>query len=266
MRILTFLMVLVGGAVSPSAFAVELPDWAQNQAHYAQTLNPIAAQVMQWTDQQQTSKSQVIKFDNADLVKTGPDQFRFELVADYLQSKQQLLKTTHFYFTTHENLIPTLTSIQSEVIKSNTVDQASSVNHKTQQLHYRAREIAYLWLAHLDGITDAHTQVSLAKWIENASFTRAKTDQQFHAIDAPSLSNGGHLLRTIKIEPTGQNNQYTLKLNIDWQGKLTNGKTGIASMEHIMFAHLNNDGAIIVERIIEHSRLPSLAPWTKILC
>jgi hypothetical protein len=268
-RTLVFLLSIVGGVIfAPSTFSAELPDWAQNQNHYARILNPIAAQVMAWIEQQQIDSKQAISLISADLLQIDNSHFRFELGTKHHSPKQQTTKTTRFNFIANETSSPQLETNQTSIVEQVNQSRASPFNNNGP-LYYRARELAYWWLAHLDGVNNAHKQNALSPWINKASFKSERT-QKHNAISTamqPEISkSGGHLLRSIKIVPTAQTNQYELRLFVDWQGTLVNGKSGIANLEHIMFARLLDDGTFIVERIVEHVHLPSLEPWTKILC
>lgn len=267
MRILGMLLLIAGGVYAPPVFSAELPVWAKNQAHYARILNPIAAQVMAWIDRQQIDSQQVILLENAELLQTDDSHFRFELDTEHHAPKQLNRKTTRFDFIASHGDMPRLEHVKPIIVEQIDQNQVRFYNPKTQ-LYYRARELAYWWLAHLDGVDDARDQVAVSSWIENAKFEseRLTTIETTTTKDTPTLTQGGHLLRTLTIEPNDQAKHYQLRLLIDWQGMLGNGKIGIASLEHIISIRQSDDGALIVERIVEHIRLPSLEPWTKILC
>lgn len=269
-RFICLLTLIIEGAYAPSVFSKELPHWAQNQHHYANILNPIAAQVMGWVELNQQKNNTMIVLTKAGLTHINNDHYQFDLTTTHTSKSVTTSKQTRFIFQSDQHLTPSLQSIDSKAIKQFNAPKLAPTPSKNTLLYYRARELAYWWLAHLDGHKKARLQGALTPWINKATFqsTRHQNTQKKRSALLPDIPNfGGHLLRQINIEPSHQaENQFKIHLLIDWQGTFKNGKTGIANLEHILIARLLDDGTLLITRITESTHLPSLEPWTKILC
>ena len=266
------LLVLAGGLVTLPAFSGELPEWAKDQQHYARILNPIAAKVMNWLDKEQISTGKSISLKDASLNKTGENQFDFILEKQLSGAEPSTLITT-FVFVINEGALPHLTATNSRVVdvpaqitsQAPLLASSQSLNSDDQnmdRLIYRSREVAYWWLAHLDGVAHARDQAAISNWINQVSIQSTANQPTVAGVEG----NGGHLLRTLTIKREEQSSQFELRLMIDWKGKLANGKPGLARLEHILTGQILDDGSLMIERIVENALLPDLQPWTNILC
>lgn len=278
MRMIRLLLfILIGGGVTLPALSGELPEWAEDQQHYARILNPIAAKVMRWLDKEQISTGKSIALKDASLDKISEHHFRFILGNQLNGAEPSDMIITSFDFTLKNGALPYLEAVSSTVeqypdqislqsssqpLAQGLLQTISSEDALIERLSYRSREAAYWWLAHLDGVTDARNQAAIVDWIDQVSI--------HSTADQPTLAGvegaGGHLLRTLTLHSGKKAGQYEIRLMIDWKGRLANGKPGLARLEHILSGRLLDDGSLIIERIVENALLPDLQPWTKILC
>lgn len=260
--LLIILLSMAGGLLNPLVMAQnELPVWAKNQRHYARTLNPIAAQVMQWVEQQRLTTGRRILLKKADLQAIDAQYVQFILTSQHDGASNTKEYRTRFDFSVGSglNLPASMEAVKS--ILNREIEQPGDAiiqPQENEQLIYQARVLAYWWLANLDGIDTSES------FPEMNAINLQRTDGK--AAMNSFQRNGGHLLRSIKIATEEAKDKVKIELIVDWKGKLVNGKSAIARFKQTVYARLQKDGSLKIERIVEQPLLPTDKPWVKLLC
>ncbi len=220
-----------------------------------------------------------IQITNADLKKQdlpGQYQFEVEVLITFMQSKKYQTKVINevFLFQISDSSRPEIRKITrlSSKPENDTTDSnpASAFQHE----YYKSREIAYAWLAYMDGANSMGSQINIDHWLDSANYSvkigSFELDERLvYSLQKRNqhLGKGGHLLRSVtanKIE--GKPNHFELDLIIDWKGTTSDGKPSLAKINQLIQYKLQDDGSLMVLAINEKHLLPDMEPWQKLLC
>ncbi len=292
-RIFIILMILTGAAFAAPVDQTVNAEATERQA-YTTSLNAMASQLMNWygslidipdqiafmpysaewedyRSRYPTGITQIV------LIKTdwseteNPEQYQFTVDAEvrYQQSGvinlQKIQETFLFQ-------VPFLAKPILQKVTQNKVEEGKPTP-KTgyDRLHYKVREIAYAWLAYMDGVRGLEV---IENQLDQAEYdvTISGNQQQGGVADVlvargQYLSKGGALLRTLDVKQgEDKPDQFTLSIMMEWKGVNQTGKPVLAKIQQEIECQIQENGEWHINKIKEKHLLPDVAPWSGLLC
>ena len=275
-RVILFTFALFISAISGAVYSA--PESASARADYTLNLNSMAALVMQHyrTILQNKLKNKKPYHHNVSNIQITNTQ----LSSSTINKNQQFIATISVK---HDNAGTLQTESRQETFSFNNdhsnlklldikshfeAPLKSDINKKYNAEYYLHREIAYAWLAYLDGskthknkFNNIHYSVVIGsnKWSDTAE----QALQKRH----PFLAKGGHLLHSVEAHPFKHNSpQRTIDLIIEWKGNNQNDTPVFAKIKQTIQYQRFNDGNWTIIDVKEKHLLPTDMPWQGLLC
>ena len=230
--------------LTPSQKAVKLPYWRTFRRQYPNKINTI----------------EITKTDLKENKKANEKQFIVWINLANKLSKQ----TRKDVFVFKQNQ---LMSVNSQMVNK----KAFTANKKYNSDYFQYREVAYTWLAYLDGAKlSASERVSL----ESSQFNLhigTKTWQGLTKkvvnLRKKNLFKGGHTLRSVVLNKVlSSKNRKVIDLIVQWQGVDENGTSVIAKIKQTLAYKINKNHTWTLLTINEKHLLPDTEPWMGLLC
>ena len=277
--------------------AVAAPTEVEQRVAYTSSLNAIASSAMNWygnlisTDEQVSfaateqvwddyrsrypSNITQIQIMSTDLTKLDVSeryQFKVKSLITYKNTDDVGSQLRDETFTFQVALLAKPVIINIVTDKTEQAKIVSTV--KFNRSYYKAREFAYAWLAHLDGVGEMTSVIHAEKWLDNASYSmKIGGDEVEGKISATLakrkqyLAKGGHLLRSLEVkELNNKSNVFMLDLIIEWEGVNHKGKPVQAKIHQEIEYRIQDNNAWQVISIKEKHLLPDNESWVRLLC
>lgn len=228
-------------------------EWDDYRKHYPQQITQL-----------QIMSTDVRKLDNGNLYR-----FVVNTQIAYENAEGAHSQTMRDIFTFK---VPLLAQPTIELIVEEEVEQVENIPEPAfNRSHYKAREFAYAWLAHLDGVagdstvtqlfSDAHYAFKIGSDTEQGTVESVMNKRKQY------LAHGGHRLHSLDVVFNDSNpEQVTLELIIEWKGVNQAGKPVLAKIHQEIKAEIQKNGIWRMDTIKEKHVLPDIAPWSGLLC
>ncbi len=218
-----------------------------------------------------------ILISNTQLLKQKNEyHFIVNSIISFTQDETSYSKSLKEVFVFSHLILTKAINIESPIISVKLINnrqQASESGVGYDREHYKVTEFIYAWLSHLDGKNTLNAVMNADAWFDKAKYTlNAGADISTGSVTDilkqrnKLLAKGGHLLRSLNVKKSKDDNTLILELILEWEGVNEEGIPVIAKIKQDIKIQIKTDKSWEVISIKEKHLLPDIAPWMGLLC